>query len=393
MIRRDQISMWGDTRMSLDESLELTAGSLNAYGERYNHWAIAYSGGKDSSATVTAVCHLIDTGRVKAPKSLTVIYADTRMELPPLHNSAMRVMEALRERGIRTKVVLPLLDKRFFVYMFGKGVPPSHSGFRWCTGALKVDPMTEALRGYRDEVGEKFLMLTGVRLGESAQRDARINLSCSKDGAECGQGYFQQATPASVADTLAPLIHWRVCNVWDWLMGRAPELGFHTGDIAHVYGQDEDGSQQENGARTGCVGCPVAGKETALDAVLRIPKWAYLAPLRLLKPLYERLSLPQYRLRRDDKTFGPLVMEARRWGLEQILDIQQKVNDAAHVCIRPEIDLINEEEHRRILELIAANTWPDKWTGDEMRGDALVSTVDGEFQIMRGGALQGVMMP
>ncbi|ASC69476.1 hypothetical protein XM38_004030 [Halomicronema hongdechloris C2206] len=41
-------------------------------------------------------------------------------------------------------------------------------------------------------------------------------MSCTRDGGECGQGWFQQTTSSAVADTLAPLLHWRVCHVWDW---------------------------------------------------------------------------------------------------------------------------------------------------------------------------------
>ena len=206
-MRRAQTDMFTDERMNFKSAMELTAESLRSYGAGYRHWSLAFSGGKDSSATLTVVVHLIDSGRVPRPDSLTVIYADTRLELPPLHNAAMATLAELRRRGIRTQIVLPPLDKRFFVYMFGRGVPPSHSGFRWCTGALKIDPMTEALRAMRDEAGEKFLMLTGVRLDESAARDQRIAVSCSRDGTECGQGYFQRDTPDSVADRLAPIVH------------------------------------------------------------------------------------------------------------------------------------------------------------------------------------------
>lgn len=71
----------------------MTAASLRAYGERYGNWAIAYSGGKDSSALVTIVVHLIEAGRVPRPESLTILYADTRMELPPLQLAAMKLME------------------------------------------------------------------------------------------------------------------------------------------------------------------------------------------------------------------------------------------------------------------------------------------------------------
>src|ERR1700712_2315889 len=116
--------------------------------------------------------------------------------------------------------------------------------------------MLSALEQHHEHIGEKILTLTGVRLGESAVRDQRIALSCSKDGAECGQGWFQETTPEAIADTLAPLLHWRLCHVSDWLALWAPDLGFPTMDILNVYGMgNAEGDEIEVGARTGCVGC------------------------------------------------------------------------------------------------------------------------------------------
>lgn len=372
------ISLWENERLTMERSIQLTIESLSAYGSLYKHWAIAYSGGKDSTATVTLVCHLISTGQIPTPESLTVLYADTRMELPPLHACAMTILGELQQRGIKTQVVLPALDDRFMVYLFGRGVPAPKNRFRWCTPQLKVEPMEQALQTLRDTYGEKFLMLTGVRLGESAARDQRIVLSCSRDGAECGQGWFQEQTPASVADTLAPLLHWRVCHIWDWLTFYAPEHGFSTGMVAEAYGGDE---AEEKNARTGCVGCNLASKDVALDLVIAQPLWAYLAPLKRLKPLYQELMQPKFRLRKIDEVkkdgtpsanpdrMGPYTMETRRYGLSVVLGIQEEVNTTARAQGRPLIDLINEEEHARILELIDANTWPYRWDGTEETGD------------------------
>jgi len=173
-------------RQTLTEAIALTIASLQAYGEQYDHWAIAYSGGKDSSCVATLVPQLIANGNIPAPKSLTVLYADTRMELPPLQNSAMGVMARLRELGMDCRVVLPPMPDRFMVYMLGRGVPPPSNTFRWCTAQLKIEPMIEALRALREQSGQKLLMLTGVRVGESANRDAKIAVSCGKNGAECG---------------------------------------------------------------------------------------------------------------------------------------------------------------------------------------------------------------
>lgn len=383
-----QKSLFDGERMTMDESIDLTIRSMQAYADQYRHWAIAYSGGKDSTATVTLITHLIESGQIQKPESLTVLYADTRQELPPLHIGAMKMLDALQQRGINTRVVLPKVDDRYFVYMFGRGVPPPNNNtLRWCTPQIKVEPMVNALKYLRDKYGQKFLMLTGVRIGESAARDQRIALSCGRNGAECGQGWFQETTPENVADTLAPLLHWRVCHVWDWLMLFAPIYGFPTSLVAEVYGGEE---AEELNARTGCIGCPLATKDTALDYILKMDQWSYLKPLKRLRPLYEELRQFKYRLQKDGERLadgrlssnpnrkGPLTMDARRYGLSIVLDVQAEINTEADRRGSNRIDLINDEEHARILELIANNQWPDRWDGTEPRGDVLIDQTLGE---------------
>ena len=373
----------GSARMQMNDSIELTARSLNAYGPTHKHWAVAWSGGKDSTATLTLLVYLIESGKVTKPETLTVLFADTRLELVPLMAAAHEIMDDLRERGIQVRVVMSPLDQRFFVYMFGRGVPPSGAGFRWCTGLIKIEPMEAALRELVGELGEKVLMITGVRQGESAVRDQRIIMSCGKDGAECGQGWYQETLPAALCDTLAPLLHWRVCHVWQWLRSWAPlvEYGdWHTKLLADAYGGDE---AEEKNARTGCMGCPVASKDVALENIVESPQWAYLRPLLRLRPMFERLrSDKSFRKRkrageRDAKgqlvkkqqRLGPLTMEARRWGVAEVLAIQAECNAAALALGRPLVDILNLEEVARIEELMMLNTWPDKWTGEEPTAD------------------------
>ncbi|WP_204377416.1 hypothetical protein [Aquitalea magnusonii] len=52
-------------------------------------------------------------------------------------------------------------------------------------------------------------------------------------------------------------------------------------------------------------------------------------------------------------------------GLERVLAIQAEVNAGADRDGMPHIDLINAEEEARIRELIALETWPQGWDGDE----------------------------
>ncbi|MCM8736641.1 phosphoadenosine phosphosulfate reductase family protein [Azospirillum sp. A1-3] len=388
---RAQPTLFEDMRSTLPEAIDLTVQSLQAYGPQHEHWAIAYSGGKDSTATLTLIMHLIETGRVPAPKSLTVCYADTRMELIPLAFAATRIMEQLRARGVDVRIAVAPMDLRMMVYMLGRGVPPPSNSFRWCTRQIKVEPMQAVLADLLEKVPGTILMLTGVRIGESAARDARIAVSCGKDGAECGQGWYQEVLPDAAGirgriATLAPILHWRVCQVWDWLMFEAPALGWATADVADAYGGDE---AEEVNARTGCIGCPLASRDLALETVLRSPRWAYLRPLADLKPLvYRELRKPQWRLRKtgldeagniaagkNKQRMGPITLDGRRMALERVLDIQGRCNKAAGRLGRPTIDLLNMEEETRIRELIAAETWPQGWGGDEPTGDVPLDLV------------------
>lgn len=395
------LSLFEEERLTLPKSIELSAESLRHYGSFYKHWAIAFSGGKDSAATVTLVAHLIETDRIPKPESLTILYADTRQELPPLHNSAIAILKSLEKRlepilgdRFQTRVVLPELDHRYFVYMLGRGVPPPSNTFRWCTPKLKVMSMERELEALREERGEKFLMLTGVRIGESAARDQRIAVSCTKDGGECGQGWFQHSSSAAVADTLAPIVHWRVCHVWDWLLEADLEHKFPTFEIAKVYGQDVSDGEEPLNARTGCIGCPLVQEDAALDRLVAQPEWAYLAPLQKLRSLYWEIKKPQYRHRKHGEVnkdgslsakqnrLGPLTIEARQWMLKQVLAIQKTVSQAAKSQNHPKISLINPKELKRIRDLIAAETYPDKWSGSEPRGDEWLPEIlpDGSIQ-------------
>lgn len=400
--RGRQTSLFEEQRLTLLDAIELSLDSLREYGRRYRHWTVAYSGGKDSSATVTFIAWAIREGLVPAPASLAVFYADTRQELPPLHASAMALLAALDRDGIKTRVVLPPLDERFYVYMLGYGVPPPSNTFRWCTSQLKIEPMMAVLeegavklaygemvyddryqkmryQGYGRE-GEKFLMLTGVRLGESEVRDQRIAVSCSKDSGECGQGWFQVATPEALADTLAPLLHWRLCHIFDWLYFEERRHGYpEVAMIADVYGEED--------IRTGCIGCPLASRDNALERLVKKPEWLHLTPLLELKPFFREMKLSRWRKRkavpetRKDGTLskngqrkGPLTMEARRHWLDRVLDVQHRVNDAA--ADRPGVNLINAEEEARIREMWALDMWPQKWSADDIRADVPIDKIN-----------------
>ncbi|WP_254913705.1 phosphoadenosine phosphosulfate reductase domain-containing protein [Sphingobium sp. Z007] len=380
----------GDHRAAVGECVEKTVANMLAHAVDYEHWIIAYSGGKDSSCAVTLIVTLIQCGAIPAPKTLTVMYADTRMELPPLQAAARVMMDRLRAMGITVMEVVAPMDDRFYVYMFGRGVPPPSNTFRWCTPQIKVEPMTVAIAETVGRLEGKCLTITGVRRGESDARDARISLSCTRNGAECGQGWLQTDLPGTLTDTFAPIDHWTLCNVWDWLSVFAPweEFGaWPTRMIAEGYGGVED-------MRTGCTGCNLIATDGALGAVLKQPDWDHLSPLLGLKRLYLELKKPKWRKRqpgfqyRKDGTLqsnqqrmGPLTFEARVMGLDTVLGIQDAVNSAAERLGRPGMVLIDAEEEARIRELIAAKTWPNGWSGEEPNADVWLDTVNNDGSV------------
>ena len=379
-------NLFDANRLTLEESLTMTADTLNAFGAAYDHWCFAWSGGKDSTAALTISLHLIESGRVRSPKKITVLYADTRQEILPLAFSAANIMEELRERGHDVRTVMAPLDKRMWVYILGRGVPPPNNNtLRYCTRQIKIEPMAVEVDRVAAESTTKILCITGVRLGESAARDNRIALACTTNGAECGQGHFHQSLEGRNADTLAPIVHWRVCHVWAWLNNYAPDYRYGewpTRLIAEAYGGRGGGEELEINARTGCVCCPLASRDTALDSVIALPQWSYLAPLKRIRSLYEWLREPAQRLRKsggesrkdgslatNQNRMGPMHLDARREGLSRLLEIQAEVNAAADAFGRPHVDHLNAEEESRIRELIDAETWPNGWDGTEPRAD------------------------
>lgn len=409
---RKKATLWDEqeSRSTLAEAIERAINSfyeINAW--QYDTWTIGYSGGKDSTTMLSLLAYAFEFGVLERPKRVQVQYADTGMEVVPLHNAALSVLSHLETLGFETEVTRPQLDHRFFVYLIGRGVVvPNNGRARWCTPKLKVIPMSQVMKR---QTG-KTLLLTGVRQGESAIRDGRIAAACSKDGGECGQGYMHITyQDKEQSDSHAPILAFRVCHVWDWLTFYAPRpklafdlfreaglspkqprslfKGFDTTTIAEIYGQDSENGQEEAiDARTGCMGCPLVTNpqgtlkpDKMLERVVNIPKYAYLAPVKRIPEIYQMLLQPENRLRKNNETkkngeptanpdrMGPANLEIRIHALKQVLAIQAEVN--ARAGDMPKISLIDAEEEARIRELIAKRQFPDRWTGEEEAGHLL----------------------
>ena len=389
-----QLDFLAAPRMDMRSAINLSLESLSTYLARHKHLVVMFSGGKDSTAALTFTLWAIFSGRVPAPESVTVILADTRLELPPLMQSALRLLDEARERGdeagirVVTRVTVAPVDERILVYMLGTGVPPATSmTMRWCTRLAKGKPADAALADLRGagDAGD-VLVITGLRVGESAVRDVRIATACSSKGGECGAGLYQKTAEKRNDAVLAPLLHWRACHIWEWNLNWAPmeEYGsWSTRLVAQVYGGATPDTKVDlevidERARTGCMTCFVIEDDLATERVVKLADWSHLAPVLELKELWRRLRRHDVRLRQpkgekraDGKLaakqhrVGPVIIPARLDALAQVLDVQRRVNEAAARLARPGLDILNPEEEARIRALCAAGTWPRRWTGRE----------------------------
>jgi DNA sulfur modification protein DndC len=415
------------TGIDFEEAYRLAIDSFRQHISKraYHAIGVGYSGGKDSTTVVTLLAHAIRTSQLDIdPSQVYILYGDTGRELPPLHENAMDLLAQLRREGFNTIVVKPDLDKTFWVSMLGRGLPLSHNFSRWCVSGLKTGPMggvikelyrqanqtaieewlrdpkvQQKMKGYTpigrrqavakqfNKTGQKLLMITGMRLGESVTRDLKIETICTKDG-ECGTGMWKPEEPEY--DRLAPLVNrrgnWRTCHIFDWLAGLAdflPGGGHHgyeqwTRKVARIYG-DAD-------IRTGCLGCSVAHEDTALKSVIaRMPQeYGHLAPILRFRKLWDVLmNRRDIRLWNDGSTksqtkdLGPLTLEGRKLAYEFIMQVQAEI-----YRMGGRYQIITLEERERILYhwgkrpgyenlgKVGPITWPNGgWDGSQPVGD------------------------
>jgi len=304
------------TSRDLHEAVASAWAVLEALTDR-PQWFLAFSGGKDSTAVLVLAVEFLRHRR--PPIALSVLYADTRLEIPPMARHAARLLahvEALTAaEGLPVRVfrVRSPIAESFWTLMLGKGYPPPGFRFRWCTDRLKVRPMNRLADGLASDP-KAAVMLVGVREGESGERDRRLAAACGRG--ECGPAAVGRA---SRFPAVSPIRSWRTCTVWDFLTLLAPRWGWPTEELRALYGEDER-------VRYGCWVCPLVRKDRAMAAAIAAADGERPA-LEALAAFRERLLAigrsPESRVRKPDGRPGPLRMEVRRMLFQELLDLQE----------------------------------------------------------------------
>jgi len=276
---------------------------------------VSFSGGKDSSVTLD----LVFCGVSGTDKQLFIITADTLMEIPYFQEYVEQISTKLKKylaaNNLNAKVVTvtPKPRDSFWVSVLGKGYPAAHMGFRWCTGKLKIDPISKFTKKVVN--GRSYTVFVGVRSAESA---LRAKIYKSKDYKE---------------NHYAPILDWSSADVWDHLMTTPSPWSDHSKLIeVYRYSSDECVYGEKEGvcvgnARYGCWACPLQ-RSGQLDMIAYHTGEERYHLLRAYKEtmvgMANKRSLRSVIRRNGEKGAGPFLVDIRKRLFADLREVERK---------------------------------------------------------------------
>ncbi|MFZ8786510.1 phosphoadenosine phosphosulfate reductase family protein [Thermocrinis sp.] len=315
---------------------------------------VAYSGGKDSTFLLHNVLVLLEKMR---SNPLVVVYADTLVENPLIHQHAMEFLEKVKayceDAGIDARILIaqPEVRNTFWVNVIGKGYPMPNHWFRWCQNKLKIQPMKKILEGFSEGI-----LLVAVRTQESVAR--KKSLSRRLNGMELEKNHLR---------VFAPIFDFTEEDIWEFLTQNRSPWGEDYSKVINLYkaarGEcplipEESSGKNGCGSRFGCWVCTVVKEDKTLKNQAQGSE--------VLKRLYEfrnwmaEFSLdPQNRLpfRRNGKPAinkkGMLSFQARKEILKRLQELEKQTK--MQIISTEEIEEIKriwEEDKRRFSKLL-----------------------------------------
>lgn len=313
-------------------------------------WYIGYSGGKDSSAVLTLVFNALLEIKERH-KPVEIINCDTGVEIPTISKYVKTTLRALRLESaslnlpFKVTVAKPKLDDRFFVKVIGRGYPPPTNIFRWCTDRLRINPVKNIINGNTDSI-----VLLGVRLGESKERDKTIKKHNTNS-----KYYLNQGT-STKTKIFSPIVDYSVSDVWATLKYNDLPRSINHSTIGQLYkdaGSECPVYKETKGTpcgkgRFGCWTCTVVRQDKSVRSMIE-------NGYDELEPLFEfRNWLSIFRDRADFRCkvrrnggagLGPITLAGRKMILQRLFQAEAKSG----------LRLIEKEELLRIKELWLAD--------------------------------------
>lgn len=298
-----QLKIFEETRYVSQEALRETSRAVFERLRQVN--LVSFSGGKDSTTVLQIVLNAI---AIKPEAKLYIVTSDTMMEIPFFQSYVnlvkLRIKRQIEQSGLNAEVVTvkPRLQDSFWVSVIGKGYPAASMGFRWCTGRLKIEPITKFTKTVT--AGKSYAVFVGVRSAESALR-AKI--------------YKQKDYKPN---HYAPILDWSSHDVWEYLLTEPCPWGDGHADLVKVYKHSSDecvyGESQGvcvGNARYGCWACPLQ-KSSQLDMIGRnTGDSKRYQELKIFKESLVEMASDRKcrsRIRRNgDEGVGPFLVEIR----------------------------------------------------------------------------------
>lgn len=295
-------------------------------------WAIGYSGGKDSTAMLKLVYNsLLNIKLPKRKKEINIIYCDTGVEIPIVNRYVKKVYKELNleiaknNLPIKTRSVEPKLEDRFFAKVIGKGYPTPTNKFRWCTDRLRILPIQSVM------YTNKYIVLVGVRSGESEERDKILIKNGTRE-----KYYLRQSNHPRIK-IFAPILDYDINNVWDTIRSKSSPYAINSDELEIIY---EHASNKLHDARTvskgilkegrlGCWTCTVVRKDKAMKNLIDNGHRDLIPLYEFRNWIYELRDNEQYRCkhrRNGQSGLGPFTIEARKMILDKLLDAQRISN-------------------------------------------------------------------
>jgi DNA sulfur modification protein DndC len=362
--------------------------------EDKGHWAVAWSGGKDSTCVLKLITEVVmSLPKEQRNRHIYAVMSDTVVENPELDiymNEQVKLFNFWAEASgapFSAHMVERPSEQGYFMNLLGKGYPLPSNSMRWCTDRLKIKPQEIFLT----ELAPTFI-LSGVRRSESRARERTINkFSISDKIANYASGKLN----ALGTKVFMPIVHFDVEDVWRTL--RQPALWSSTSDIRRIYkdatgecgfsnpkGVEEKGVEV-CGARFGCWTCPVIVTDRSTEQMAKsydwmkpLTKWREFqlrvygryVPIKpkdqtrkmrsLIIKKYKAINHAVLRISkagfgRNGQEFklgaGTLTMEVRKLLLEELLKTQDEVNRIRALEGLPAIHLIKPSELQDILDV------------------------------------------
>ncbi len=238
---------------------------------------VGFSGGKDSSATLQLLIDTIVENKINI--KVKVLSSNTLIENPLIENQLIEIQQQIENIAKNNKIdmkhliLTPKETDTFWVNTIGKGyATPLSSMGRWCTRALKVDPMEKFYKG----IDKKTLVLSGVRESESTLRKKNIK-SYFKENLQKDSDYVYK---------YAPIRYFELKDVWDYIIDpfRNDKYYINNNTLWEIY---RDGTSDDvcpssldmklskekvsscGQSRYGCYMCPLVKKDKALEANIK----------------------------------------------------------------------------------------------------------------------------